>query len=272
VSSRPSRRGEGRLVKPRAGALELALSALSHRYGPGTVQAGAPPSLQGLATGVSCLDGLTGCQGLPRGRISRLLGKPSSGAFDLGLALAAAASRSESVTLVDFTLEVDPGAVEAYGGELDNFWLVRPRSSEEGWAAARALARAGVGLCLLVADDWSRLTPGAAPAALLAALFEGAGAGLVLGGGRIPAALKERICLELECWRLDWSWAHGDVCGLRTLVQVSRSHLGAPGASCQLQLNFPRPYPLRIGLEESVAIGDEELAAEQLPEAAGSHR
>jgi hypothetical protein len=272
VSSKPAGRGEGRLAKPRVGALESALSALSQRYGPGAVQAGAPPPLQGLVTGVSALDDLTGCQGLPRSRISRLLGEPSSGAFDLGLALAAEATQSESVALVDFTLEVDPGAVEAYGGELDNFWLVRPRSSEEGWAAARDLAKAGVGLCLLVADDRSRLTPGAAPAALLAARSEGAGAGLVLGGGRIPAALKERICLELECWRLDWSWAHGDICGLRTGVQVSRSHLGAPGASCQLQLNFPRPYPLRIGLQESVAIGAEELAAEPLPQAAGSRR
>jgi hypothetical protein len=264
VSSEPAWRGEGSLAKPRAGALELALSALSHRYGPGAVQAGAPPPLQGLATGVSSLDSLTGCQGLPRGRISRLVGEPSSGAFDLSLALAAEASRSESVALVDFTLEVDPGAVEAYGGELDNFWLVRPRCSEEGWAAARALAKAGVGLCLLVADDWSRLTPGAAPAALLAALSEGASAGLILGGRRIPAALKERICLELECWRLDWSWAHGDVCGLRMGVQVSRSHLGAPGVRCRLQLNFPRPYPRRIGLEE--------LEAEPLPQAAGSCR
>ena len=243
-----------------AGALELALSSLNRRYGPGAVHAGALPLLQGLATGVSSLDDITGCKGLPRGRISRLVGGPSSGALDLGLALAAVVSRSASVALVDFAQGIDPGDVEAYGGDLDNFWVVRPRRPEEGWAAARTLAKAGVALCLLVAEDWSHLTPGAAPAALLAALSEGAGVGLVLGPGLVPAALKERICLELECWRLDWSLAHGDVCGLRLGAQVTRSHLGAPGASCRLRLNFPRPYPLRVGLEElAEPFEDEEL-------------
>jgi hypothetical protein len=273
VSSELAWREQGRPAKPASGALELALSSLNSRYGPGAVHAGAPPLLQGLATGVSSLDGITGCQGLPQGRISRLAGGPSSGAFDLGLALAAEVSRSAAVAIVDFTLGVNPGNVEAYGGELDNCWLVRPRRPEEGWAAARTLAKAGVALCLLVAEDWSRFTPGAGPAALLTALSEGACAGLVLGGRLIPAALKERICLELECWRLDWALAHGDVCGLRLGAQVIRSHLGAPGASCRLQINFPRPYQLRGGLEGLVeVIEGEELESELLQVVGGSGR
>ncbi len=260
-------------AKPEAGSLALALSSLNFRYGPGAVHAGAPPLLQGLATGVSSLDDITGCRGLPKGRISRLTGGSPSGAVELGLALAAAVSRSAAVAIVDFTLGLDPGNIEAYGGELDNCWLVRPRRPEEGWAAARALAKAGVALCLLVAQDWSRLTPGAAPAALLTALSEGECAGLVLGGRLIPAALKERICLELECWRLNWALAHGDVCGLRLGAQIIRSHLGAPGASCRLQLNFPRPYQLRVGLEELGEPAEgEELAVELLRVAGGSGR
>jgi len=255
------RETDPRAKRPGTVALELALSSLNRRYGPGAVHSGAPPEIQGLTTGVEPLDRITGCQGLPRGRISRLTGGPSSGAFDLGLSLLAEVSRSASTALVDFTLGIDPGDIEAYGGDLDNCWLVRPRRPEEGWAAARALAKAGVELCLLVAEDWPRLTPGAAPAALLATLSEGACAGMVLGGRLIPAALRERICLELECWRLDWSLAHGDVCGLRLEAQVARSHLGATGASCRLQLNFPRPYPLRTGLE-ALAEGDED---EELP-------
>ena len=265
VSSEPAWRERGGPAKAEVGALALALSSLNLRYGPGMVRTGAPPRLQGLATGSSSLDEITGCQGLPRGRISRLCGSAASGAFDLGLALGAEVSRSAAVAVVDFTREMDPGNFEAYGGELDNCWLVRPRCPEEGWAAARALAKVGVALCLLVAEDWSRLTPTAAPAALLTALAEGDCAGLLLGGRSIPAALKERICLELECWRLDWTLAHGDVCGLRLGTQVSRSHLGAPGASCRMQLNFPRPYQRRVGLEE---LGDltasEELEEEPL--------
>ena len=273
VSSELAWREQRGPSEPEADALALALSSLNFRYGPGTVHIGAPPLLQGLATGVSALDDITGCQGLPRGRISRLTGGSSSGAFELGLALAAAVSRSAAVAIIDFTLGLDPGHVEAYGGELNNCWLVRPRRPEEGWAAARALAKVGVALCLLVAGDCSRLTPRAAPAALLTALSEGDCAGLLLGGRLIPAALKERICLELECWRLNWALAHGDVCGLRLGVQVSRSHLGAPGASCRLQLNFPRPYQLRVGLEELGELtAGEELAGELLQVAGGGGR
>lgn len=253
----------------RAGALELALSSLNLRYGPGVVRAGAPPLPRGLATGLDALDGITGCQGLPRGRISRLTGGPASGAFDLGMSLAAEVSRSAPVVIVDFSLGFDPGAIEAYRGELDSCWLVRPRQPEEGWAAARALVKAGVALCLLVAEDWPRLTPSAAPAALLTSLAEGDCAALLLGGRLIPAVLKERVCLELECWRLDWSLAHGDVCGLRMETQVIRSHLGAPGASCRLHLNFPRNYQLRVGLE---GLGEEAQGEElELLQAVGGH-
>jgi len=260
VSSELTWHGRGS-TKPRAGALGLALSSLNLRYGPGMVHTGAPPLLQGLPTGVDALDRITGCQGLPRGRISRLTGGSASGAFDLGMALAAEVSRSAAVVIIDFSLSLDLGYIEAYRGELDSCWLVRPRKPEEGWAAARALAKAGAALCLLVAEDWHRLTPSAAPTALLTALSEGDCAALLLGGRLIPAALKERISLELECWRLDWALAHGDVCGLRMETQVIRSHWGAPGSSCRMQLHFPRAYQMQVGLEglaETVPVEDSE--------------
>ncbi|MGA2873174.1 MAG: hypothetical protein ABSF27_06265 [Candidatus Dormibacteria bacterium] len=251
-------------------ALEPALATLNRRYGREVVRAGAPARLLGLSTGVGELDGITGCQGLPQGRISRLVGEPSSGAFDLGLVLAAEVSRSAPVALVDFTLGVFPGDIEAYGGDLDNCWLVRPRRPVEGWSAARTLAKAGVGMCILVAEDWSRITSGAAPAALLAALSEGVSAGLVLGGQLLPAALRERVCLELECRRLDWDLTHGDVCGLRMEARVTRSHLSAPGARCRLRLSFPRPYPIRAGL---VGLAEEEVDEDEgLLRMAGSSR
>ncbi|MGC1185511.1 MAG: hypothetical protein WBA31_10255 [Candidatus Dormiibacterota bacterium] len=261
MSSELAWQGRGS-TEPPVGALELALASLNFRYGPGMVHAGAPPQLRGLPTGVDVLDEITGCQGLPRGRISRLTGGSASGAFDLGMALVAEVSRSAAVVIVDFSRSWDPGNVEAYRGELDSCWLVRPRKPEEGWAAARALAKAGAALCLLVAENWHRLTPSAAPAALLTALSEGDCAALLLGGRLIPAALKERISLELECWRLDWALAHGDVCGLRMETQVIRSHLGAPGSSCRMRLHFPRSYQMQVGLE-----GLAETVPVEMPEA-----
>ncbi|MGH7639394.1 MAG: hypothetical protein ACREN7_02320 [Candidatus Dormibacteria bacterium] len=240
------------------GPLALALDSLNRRYGSGTVGSGALTPPPGLATGVAPLDGITACQGLPRGRISQLRGGPSSGAFELGMAVAAAVSRSANLVVVDFTAELDPGSIAAYQGELANCWLVRPRRSEEGWAAARALARVGVDLCLLVGDDWSRLTPEAAPSQLLRALVSGGAAALVLAGRGVPAQLRERICLELECRRLEWVLAHGDVCGLKLGVRVGRSHLAAPGAGCWLQLDFPRPYQTLVGARQLAEVADGE--------------
>ncbi|MGH7697662.1 MAG: hypothetical protein ACRENV_03180 [Candidatus Dormibacteria bacterium] len=243
---------------PAPGALDLALVALQRRYGPEVVRAASRGGeVSGLPTGAAELDGITGCAGLPRGRISHLSGGPASGAFDLGLALGAAASRTGLLALVDFTLRIDPGDLGAYGGDLGNCWVVRPRRSQEGWAAARALARAGVDLCLLVLDQRALDTTPGSTAALLAALVEGGGAGVVLGGAASPAALRSRISLELECQRLGWALAHGDVCGMRLRVRVARSHLGAPEASCRLQIGFPRPYPPAPSLSAEPVVDEE---------------
>ncbi len=242
-------------------ALALALASLNRRYGQGAVRSGGRAELQGQPTGIGSLDLLTGCGGLPRGRISRLRGGDSSGAFDLGLQLAARVSLQLPVVLVDFSLDLDPGLIDAYHGDLDNCWLVRPRSPAEGWSAARALARAGVGLCLVLARDWPRVTPGAAPAALLAALSESGSSALLLGGGPLPAELRERTSLELASRRLGWELSHGDVCGMRLELTVSRSRLAAPGASCRLRLGFPRPYPTQPGPEELAGEGGEEEEA-----------
>lgn len=235
-----------------AAPLRLALGSLRRRYGQEVIRTASQEVLQGLSTGVGELDRITGCGGLPQGRITRLGGGVGSGAFDLGLALAARVGATGLLALVDFTKGVDPGELDAYGGDLGNTWVVRPRSPLEGWAAARALARAGVGLCLLVLDPGDPgPSPGAA-AALLAGLVEGGGAGLLLGEWQPPLALRSRVSLELGCQRLEWLLANGDVSGMRLRVQVLRSHLGAPGTSCRLRLRFPRPYPGMPGLAQEV--------------------
>ncbi len=206
--------------------------------------------LEGLATGLSGLDDLTGCGGLPRGRLTWLSGELGQGWFDLGLAVLALLSRSLPVALVDFEGRVDPGDVCDYGGDLSNCWLVRPRHPEEGWAAARALCEAGVEICLMMSATWAPVGR-AAPATLMGALETGRGVAVLSGGVTLPAEVTPRVALEVECRRLAWTRAHRDVSGLWLRLEVARSRMGAVGRGCRLRIALPRPYALQTGVVEA---------------------
>ena len=231
-------------------ALGAALATLRERYGSQAVRAGAGRGAEGLPTGIGALDALTGQGGLCRGRLTWLAGEAGQGWFDLGLALLAHLSLSIPAVLVDFSGRVDPNDIEAYGGDLGNFWLVRPRRPEQGWAAARALAEAGAGMCLMVADRWEPAGR-AAPATLIGALESGSGVGLICGGPSLPGEVASRVSMEIECRRLAWTRAHRDISGIWLRLQVGRSRMGGGGRSCRLRIALPRPYALRAGVVEA---------------------
>lgn len=238
----------------------MTLAALRVRYGPEAVRGATELGAEGLPTGLGAIDSITPCGGLPRGRLTWLSGEAGQGGFDLGLVLLALASRSLPVALVDFHGRVDPGDIAAYGGDLGNCWLVRPRQPEEGWAAARALCEAGVELCLMVATGWEPVGK-AAPTTLLGALEAGRGVGLLSGGVGLPAAVSTRVALELGCRRQGWTRAHRDVSGLWLRLEVIRSRLGGVGRACQLRIALPRPYALGLGVAESAWSPPERLEA-----------
>lgn len=228
-------------------SLEFALRKLDRRYGKSVVRVGADAARTGSPTGIEALDSIIPGGGLPLGRLSWLSGATGAGAFDLSLVLLARSSRSSPVAVVDFDKALDPGDIEDYGGDLDSCWVVRPRHPEEGWAAARSLARAGVEFCLMLAREW-RPVGRAAPAALVAATEERNSVVLLGGGLLVPQQIGGRVGIELSCQRLGWTMAHQDVSGLRLRLQVERSHLGPPGQSCQLDIDFPRMYRTGAGI------------------------
>ncbi|MHB8393729.1 MAG: hypothetical protein ACYDC5_04350 [Candidatus Dormibacteria bacterium] len=228
-------------------SLELAMAALGRRYGRVVVRAGGNPSRGGLQTGIGSLDALFPEAGLPRGRLSWIRGESGAGSFDLGLALLARLSLALPVAVVDFDHRVDPGDVADYGGELGHCWVVRPRTLEQGWAAARSLLKAGVEFCLLQAAKWPPVGR-AIPALLLAALEEGSGVAVMGGGLTVPLEVGGRLSVELSCRRVGWSMAHGDVAGVLIHLLVARSRMSPSGRGCELRIDFPRPYPRTAGI------------------------
>lgn len=248
----------------RASCLDTALASLRHRYGPTAVQGGRGLSSAGLRLGVLGLDELNPAKGIPVGRLSWLSGAPGDGPFDLGLVALAVASRIHPVALVDMDGVMNPGDVRAYGGDLDNCWVVRPRRQAEGWAAARSLVEAGVEFCLLASSAWDSVGA-AAPATLTTALESGSAAAMMSGGRSLPLEVATRVSLEITCRRLAWTRVHRDISGLWLHLEVTRSRIGSVGRSSRLQLALPRPYAAEAGV---VAAADD-LVGELRWEAAG---
>ena len=107
-----------------------------------------------LPTGSSTLDRLLG-GGFPRGRLSELFGRPSSGLTSLAYrVLAATTSRGEIAALVDSRERFDPRCGQAAGIDLSRLLWVRPHDEREALRCAEILlGTERLGLTLLDLAD-----------------------------------------------------------------------------------------------------------------------
>src|SRR4029453_14213867 len=131
-----------------------AAAALLDRLGrPGAVRLGGTASVPQLrlATGLPALDAaIEG--GLPRGRVTELVGMRSAGRTGLACRIAASATRAgETIAWVDPEDALDPAAAGAAGVALPRTLWVRPRDVPDALRAAEILLGAG-GFGLVVLD------------------------------------------------------------------------------------------------------------------------
>jgi hypothetical protein len=111
----------------------------------------AAEPLRRLPSGLQHLDTLLD-GGVPRGRISELIGPLSSGKTALLLALLAAVTRRGEVTAcVDLADALHPQSIAAAGVDLQRVLWVRPRSVIDGLRCTELLLHAG-GFALTVLD------------------------------------------------------------------------------------------------------------------------
>lgn len=106
-----------------------------------------------LIGGVPNKHGIQPCPGWPRGRISQIYGKESSGKTTLGLkACAQLCSQGETVLYVDYEQAIDLSYAKSLGVPIDNpdlFELVQPRTLEEGLQIMLTYANFGVALIVI---------------------------------------------------------------------------------------------------------------------------
>jgi len=134
--------------------LEQTVARLRRRYGERAVRRAAelererPPA--GIPTGFPELDQRTGCGGIPRGRLTLLSGRTTSGKLTLAYKVLAQAQDERPAALVDLSRSSDPDYLARCGVALARLLLLRPdRPGETAPLLVDLVASRRVGLVLL---------------------------------------------------------------------------------------------------------------------------
>lgn len=219
--------------------LASAVHEIRYRFGEHALLQGsrlAPVSA--WPSGFSPVDGLSGIEGLPRGRLTLLTGPGSCGKLSLGLELAARASRDLAQAIViDPARCFDPSSLASHDSDLDRTAVIRPPSADACGEAALTLARAGCGLLLLLLS--SQVLGGAG--AWLPALEGSAsrsGTVVVAVAEEATPALAHASSFTLGLERSEWLYEAGAPSGLLASLRCLKNRVGAPGGSTEIAIHY----------------------------------
>ncbi|GAB4434641.1 MAG: hypothetical protein Kow0031_16390 [Anaerolineae bacterium] len=207
-----------------------------------------------IPTGFAALDAaLDGCGGIPRGRISELLGAPTSGMTTIALKVMAQAQQlGDHAAYLDLAHTFDPDYAARCGVELRRLLLARPHNGPEALAMVDALLRRrGPGLLIFNSVAGLRDAP-LSPTALsqLNAPLARSGAALLFltplrSGGAFSTAnyppdfaLPHFASLRLALAKEKWLNRGRDVRGYEARVLVLKNRLGRAGQQAAIAITF----------------------------------
>jgi hypothetical protein len=144
---------------PPAGQAPAELAgAINKRLRTQAVRVGAAEGLrQGVSTGFPALDAVTGWNGLPRGQITELIGRPTSGRT--AVAIRAVAAAEGFAAWIDIPGALDVDYLARFGVDLERLFILRPSSPGDAPAIAVQLVDGGQ-FTLVVLDSLGDLAPG----------------------------------------------------------------------------------------------------------------
>jgi RecA/RadA recombinase len=222
--------------------LEHAIEAIRVRFGSQALTRAAelpPPPAWPSGTP---LDALTGIGGLPRGRLSLLVGTGTCGKLSLALSLLAAATHEFAhAVVIDAGRGFDSRALLSYAPARVPLAVVRPPVPEAAGEAASALARAGAGFILLM---------GEVPETWIGPLESGANRSgtVVVGVVDAPSrAFAHASSLSLAFSRAEWIFDRGQLVGLRTLARCSKNRVAPPVGETELEVTYIPSPAIRAG-------------------------
>ena len=210
-----------------------------------------------IPTSFPALDQALGTGGVPRGRITEILGVPTSGMSTLApKIISSAQSHEDTAVYVDLGHTFDPDYAVRCGVDLATLFIVRPHSGREALEITQALIASGsTGVLIfdsvphllrepLGARDMSAAlrrmaaTLDSSPCALifLTPLHFGdaSSADNYPSGFTLPHYASVRLLLEKE----SWIRKRCDVRGYRSRVVVLKNKLGPAGKSATIAITF----------------------------------
>ena len=238
--------------------LETAVAQIHHRFGPRSLVQGNQPatldpraSFPHISTGFHKLDEALSIGGLPKGRVSEVVGLPTSGKTTLALKfLAQAQSTGGQVGYVDHARCFDPDYAYRCGVDLSRLVIGTPYGPDDALALSEALARSG-GLTALILDTaaffWADL--GAAQQLTsflhrLAAPLARSGTALLFlhnsteGESPFSTTLAHCATVRLQVVRERWKYLHGDIRGYDARVAVLKNRFAPAGRSVTIVIQF----------------------------------
>ncbi len=240
--------------------LEMTVATIQRRWGVTALRRLESSSLTApiphVSTSFPALDQIIGIGGIPRGRMTEILGAPTSGMSTLALKIVASAqSAGDNAAYLDLESTFDPDYAVHYGINLDRLLLVRPVDGTEALEIACALiAERAVGV--LVFDSTShlrsethirrsrsslmrRLAGGLAGSVcvpvFLTLLFEGARS---LDDDDSGLDLPHHAAVRLLIGKERWLKNRRDVVGYTSQVSVLKSTFSPPGKRTIIEIKL----------------------------------
>ncbi|MBI4319070.1 MAG: hypothetical protein HY675_11325 [Chloroflexi bacterium] len=227
--------------------LEEVIRELERRFGPGVVyrvsQARPKVGEIAVATGSLGLDRATGIGGVPRGRITEILGAESSGKTTLTCHIIANAQKGHGLAvLVDAEHSADTEAMARCGANLSDLILAVPGTVEEALEMTDILIRCGA-LDALVFSSSSALfclpRSGRSVHYLLSRALrninvslKGSPTALVFVG---PSSFHASMRIELLPVRPIFQ-PGGDIGGIRVRARLSKNRFATPSAVAEFDI------------------------------------
>jgi len=235
--------------------LEQTVARIQNRFGPRALVRGHPPAHRDayphIPTGFANLDTALGIGGLPKGKISELVGLPTSGKTTIALKLLAQAQAGgREVGYVDQARYFDPDYAHRCGIDLSRLIVGSPYELRETMAMTEALVCNG-GLSALVLEVVDLLWVDASATQGIAAwlmrlslaLSHSQAALLVVHDApdaTSPAlsALAHAAAIRLHVVREKWTREGGDIRGYQARVEILKSRYGGTGRTVTLKIAF----------------------------------
>ena len=237
--------------------LEKTVTDLQGRFGLRAIgRSGNTPAPTVIPTGFPALDAALGIGGLPRGRVSEIVGVPTAGAATLALKTIAQAQVSNgAAVIIDMSRTFDPDYAQRCGVDLHRLMIIHPYTPQQAIALLPDFA-AGDGLDLLVFDmplhpplELERQQQLSSALGRLLAPLSRSNAVLLFVTSLPPEsdpqagyprylALPHYASLRLLVRRARWLYRRQDVRGYEADVLILKHKLGKAGGEARIAVTF----------------------------------